>query len=95
MRSLKLGDKIRELRQMRSWSQKDLAAAIQESRQSVEKWEKGETMPELDRLIHLSILFEVPLRELAGESIQEYELSEKQNPRKEAERRKRTDCFWA
>lgn len=84
-----LGRKIAALREGRNWSQSDLAAAIDESKQSVARWEKGESLPELDRLIHLSMLFEVPLAELAGEQAGEYDLELSSNPKKDREKRRK------
>ena len=62
-----VGKKIALLRKERNWSQKDLAAAMEESPHRISHWEQGDTVPELDRLIHLSQLFEVSLQELTGQ----------------------------
>lgn len=86
---MKIGQKIKALREERNWSQSDLAAALEESRQSVARWEKGDSLPELDRLIHLSMLFEIPLTELAGEQLREYELDGVELPEKLREKRRK------
>ena len=90
-----LGRKIAALRESRNWSQSDLAAAIDEPKQSVARWEKGESLPELDRLIHLSMLFEIPLGELAGEQAGEYDLELSTNPRKDREKRRKDRILLA
>lgn len=63
-----LGENIARLRAARGMSQGALAEALEASRQSVSKWETDASVPELDKLIRLSKLFEVTLDELvAGE----------------------------
>lgn len=59
-----LGETIVRLRKERGLSQGDLAEALAVSRQSVSKWETDASVPELDKLIKLSELFEVTLDEL-------------------------------
>ncbi len=63
---MQIGENIKRLRTQRNWTTKDLAAALEEPLQSVSQWESGAAVPEMDRLIHLSLLFEVPLEELTG-----------------------------
>ena len=54
-----LGENIVRLRTQKNWSQGDLADALDISRQSVSKWETDASIPELDKLLKLSELFEV------------------------------------
>lgn len=54
-----ISDRIRELRRARGISQEELAAEIGVSRQAVSKWESGQSVPDLDRVIALSDYFEV------------------------------------
>lgn len=54
-----LADKIMTLRKQRGWSQEDLAAQLDISRQSVSKWESGASVPDLDKILKLSALFGV------------------------------------
>lgn len=61
---MNLGEKIYQLRTQKNLSQGDLADALDVSRQSISKWETGSSVPELDKLIKLSQLFEVSLDEL-------------------------------
>ena len=84
-----IGQRITDLRRQRNWSQKDLAAALEESSQSVSRWEEGTALPELDRLIHLSMIFEIPLRDLMGDQAGEYDLNDQLNPAKEEEKRRK------
>ena len=61
---MNLGETICRLRAQRGMSQGDLADALEVSRQSVSKWETNSSVPELDKLVRLSELFEVTLDEL-------------------------------
>lgn len=61
---MNLGEKIYELRTRKNLSQGDLANALDVSRQSISKWETNTSVPELDKLVKLSELFEVSLDEL-------------------------------
>lgn len=54
-----LSMKIYELRKSSHLSQEQLAEKIGVSRQSISKWESGESSPELERLIVLSQVFNV------------------------------------
>lgn len=61
-----LSEKIALLRGQNKMSQGDLAEKLDVSRQSVSKWETGASVPELDKLIMMSKLFNVTLDELVG-----------------------------
>ncbi len=54
-----LGEKIMELRKKNGWSQEELAGKLNVSRQSVSKWESAMSVPELDKVLQLSEIFEV------------------------------------
>lgn len=54
-----LAEKIYELRKNNKLSQEQLAEKIGVSRQSISKWESGETSPELERVVALSQVFNV------------------------------------
>ena len=66
---MNLAENIYRLRTQRNMSQTELADALEVSRQSVSKWETGTAVPELDKLIKMSALFDVSLDELVGENI--------------------------
>ncbi len=59
-----LAEKITVLRVERRLSQGDLAERLDVSRQSVSKWETGQTVPELEKIIKLADLFGVTVDEL-------------------------------
>lgn len=47
------------LRKKKGWSQEELAEKLDISRQSVSKWESGQSIPDIDKIITLSGLFGV------------------------------------
>lgn len=63
---MSLAENIYRYRTERNMSQLDLADALEVSRQSVSKWETGAAIPELDKLVRLSKLFDVSLDELVS-----------------------------
>lgn len=56
---MNLSDKILELRKANGLSQEQLSEKVGVSRQSVSKWECGESLPEIEKLIQLSIVLNV------------------------------------
>lgn len=54
-----LAEKITYLRKQKEWSQEELADQMEISRQSVSKWESGASIPELDKIIRMSMIFGV------------------------------------
>jgi transcriptional regulator with XRE-family HTH domain len=56
---MNLSEKIFELRKAKGVSQEQLAEKLGVSRQSVSKWESGESLPEIERIIELSKVFNV------------------------------------
>lgn len=61
---MSLGENIYKHRTAQNRSQSALAEELQVSRQSVSKWENDTAVPDLDRLIKMSRLFEISLDEL-------------------------------
>ena len=59
-------DNLIQLRKMRKMTQEDIAEAIGVTRQSIAKWESGETIPDLEKCRLLAELFEVSLDDLAN-----------------------------
>ncbi len=56
---MKLAEKIMTLRKQRGWSQEELAQQLSVSRQSVSKWESGASVPDLDKILKMSEIFDV------------------------------------
>lgn len=57
-------DKIVALRKEKKWTQEMLAEKCGISRQAVAKWENGQSVPDIFRIIELADLFQVELNEL-------------------------------
>lgn len=62
-----LAEKILQLRTAQNLSQGDLAERLEVSRQSVSKWETGQSVPDLDKIIKLADLFGITVDELVRE----------------------------
>ncbi len=54
---MKLEEKITLLRKQRGWSQEELGFRLDVSRQAVSKWEMGDSVPDLDKIIKMSEIF--------------------------------------
>lgn len=83
-----LGQKIQTLRHDAGLSQEGLGEKLGVSRQAISKWEADGAVPEVDKLIALSRLFEVNLHDLLqveGTSREEPEESGEQPPEETAE----------
>ncbi len=70
---MELSEKIIYLRKKTGWSQEQLADQLDISRQSVSKWESGTSVPELDKIIKISDIFNVSTDYLLKEDITEPE----------------------
>ena len=74
---MRLSQNIAGLRHAAGWSQEELAARLDVTRQSVSKWESGQSVPDAERLVKLSELFGVsvdfaPLRCVTMEQAADY-----------------------
>ena len=63
---MELGNQIYELRKKANLSQEQLAEKVGVSRQTISKWELGETAPDIKQAQVLSQVFSVSLDELTG-----------------------------
>ena len=70
-----LADKIIRLRKKNGWSQEELANKMNVSRQAVSKWEGSQTIPDLEKILQLSVLFGVTTDYLLKDEIQTEELT--------------------
>ena len=61
---MKFNEKIIMLRKNKNLSQEDLGNELGVARQTISKWELGETTPEMDKLIKMSEIFEITLDDL-------------------------------
>ncbi|MFD2046542.1 helix-turn-helix domain-containing protein [Ornithinibacillus salinisoli] len=58
------GEKLKNERKNKGWSQEELADKLFVSRQSVSKWENGQNYPSIEIIIKVSDLFGVTIDEL-------------------------------
>jgi len=65
-----LGQKIAKLRTVSNISQEELAEKLGVTRQSVSKWEMGQALPQIDKVIQLAALFQVTTDELLQDKIE-------------------------
>lgn len=65
---MKFNEKLIKLRKAAGLSQEELGNRLDVARQTVSKWELGETTPEMDKLVELSNLFNVSIDEMAKET---------------------------
>ena len=68
-----LADKIIQLRKKNGWSQEELAEQMNVSRQAVCKWEGAQSIPDINKLIQLSKLFNVSIDYLLKDEMEEVE----------------------
>lgn len=69
---MKINEKIYTLRKRFGWSQDELADKLSVSRQSVSKWETGDSVPEIAKLLALAKIFSVTTDYLLDDSKEEY-----------------------
>ena len=68
---MEIGNNIVKLRKKSGLSQEELAEKVGVARQTISKWELGETSPDLKQAKELSKIFKVSLDELADNDIKE------------------------
>lgn len=61
---MKFNEKLLTLRKKTGLSQEELGLELQVSRQTVSKWEAGQSYPDFERLVRLSDYFDLPLDQL-------------------------------
>ena len=76
------GKKIMELRKKKGLSQEDLADKIGVARQTISKWELGETSPDIKQAKELSKIFNVSLDELVDNDIKDVLIEKTSNTEK-------------
>ena len=61
---MKFGDNLRKIRKSKKMSQEQLAEKMNVTRQSVSKWENGESYPEMNNILELCKIFNCKLNDL-------------------------------
>ena len=81
---MKFEEKLINLRKQKILSQEELAEKLNVTRQTISKWELGQTKPDIDKIKEMSELFEVSVEELINdESDIQKESTEQIKPKKE------------
>lgn len=65
------GEKLKTLKNARSVSQKDLAEELGFSFQNISKWERNESVPDIETLIAIAKFFETTTDDLLGYAVEE------------------------
>jgi len=66
---MEFNNKLYELRKRKGLSQEELANRLNVSRQTVSKWEVGESSPDMEKLVAISELFDISLDELVLDKV--------------------------
>lgn len=74
---MKFSEKLQKLRKENGMSQEDLADKLDVSRQSVSKWESGQTYPEMDKLLTMCKIFNITLDDLTNDDVKYNEVKTK------------------
>lgn len=61
---MEFNNRLYELRKQKGLSQEELASRLNVSRQTISKWEVGDSTPDMDKLVAIGDLFEISLDEL-------------------------------
>ena len=77
-----IGNKILELRKKNNLSQEQLAEKMEVARQTISKWELGETSPDIKQAKELSKIFNVSLDELVDNDIKDLVIEKVSNTEK-------------
>lgn len=79
---MEIGKRIMELRKKNGLSQEELAEKVGVARQTISKWELGETSPDLKQSKELSKIFNVSLDELVDNDIKDILVEKTSNTEK-------------
>lgn len=79
---MEIGNKILELRKKHNLSQEELAEKMNVARQTISKWELGETSPDIKQAKALSKIFNVSLDELVDNDIKDLVIEKVSNTEK-------------
>ena len=68
--AIMIGSNLRMLRSYSRYTLEDVAEIIGVSRQTIAKWESGETYPDIENCVKLSALFKISLDAMVKEPVQ-------------------------
>ena len=75
---MKFGDNLRQIRKSKKMSQEELALKVKVTRQSVSKWENGESYPEMNNILELCKIFNCKLNDLVHTDMSDISLLDEQ-----------------
>ena len=61
-----IGENIKTYRQKKGYTQEEVANRLHVTRQTISKWEKGQSVPDAEQLIKLAVILETTVSELLG-----------------------------
>lgn len=70
---MKFGENLQNLRKQKKMSQEQLAEKVDVSRQSISKWERGESYPTMNNIMTLCDIFHCKLNDLVHEDITDFD----------------------
>lgn len=70
---MKFGENLQSLRKQKRMSQEQLAEKVDVSRQSISKWERGESYPSMNNIMALCDIFHCKLNDLVHEDIADFD----------------------
>lgn len=70
---MKFGENLQNLRKQKKMSQEQLAERVDVSRQSISKWERGESYPTMNNIMTLCDIFHCKLNDLVHEDITDFD----------------------
>ncbi len=76
---MKINEKIYSLRKEHNLSQEELADKLNVSRQTVSKWELGESCPDFDKIVPLCEVFNIGTEELLRDNKEVKQIEKKEN----------------
>ena len=76
---MEIGNKLLELRRKNNFSQEQLAEKLGVARQTISKWELGETSPDLNQAKQLSKIFNISLDEMTNNDIKDILITKMSN----------------
>lgn len=77
---MELGDKIASYRQMQNMTQEDLAEKLGITPQAISKWERNQSMPDIDTFARLCMILSVDANEMLIKTIEIMEDELLKNP---------------
>lgn len=76
---MKLCEKLMKLRKENAWSQEEFAEKINVSRQTISKWELGQTIPDTENLSKIATIYGISVNDLLNENTNTFEKCPKTN----------------